>query len=96
MKLIDVLPARPVSLIMERTFYPESLNDELTEREIQDGMLFGYCAWDGEKLTSLDGDNYSVNRQIEKFEWEEDGSLTYWTRYEWTGGEKNDDQKGTG
>ena len=93
MKLIDVLPDCPVEQIMERTFYPESLNDDLTEKEIRDGMLTGYCAWDGKELRSLDGDNYSVNAEIERFEWETDGTLTYWVRGEWIGGGGNNGDK---
>jgi hypothetical protein len=86
MKLMEILGDTPVPVIMERTFYPESLNPDLSEKEIMDGMLFGYCSWDGKELKSLDGDNYSLDEDIERFEWDEDGSLTYWTRSEWTGG----------
>lgn len=86
MKLKDLLSDTPVPVIMERTFYPERMNPELDEEEIQNGMLFGYCTWDGENLRPLDGDNYSLNRKVERFEWDRDGNLTYWTRYEWEGG----------
>ena len=83
MRLRDILPQRPVARIMVRTNYPEQLEDELTEKEISDGMLFGYCAWDGEKLISLDGDSYSLNEIVVRYEWEDDGTLTYWTHAEY-------------
>lgn len=86
MKLREILGDTPVPVIMERTFYPERMNPELDEEEIRNGMLFGYCAWDGKNLRPLDGDNYSLDREVERFEWDQDGNLTYWTRYEWEGG----------
>ena len=46
-------------------------------------MLFGYCAWDGEKLISLDGDSYSLDETVVRYEWEDDGTLTYWTHAEY-------------
>ena len=45
MKLRDILTkGKPVETIMART------NDPFDECE--DGILFGYCQWDGEKLIS--------------------------------------------
>ena len=86
MKLMEILGDTPVPVITERTFYPERMNPELDEEEIRNGMLFGYCAWDGKNLRPLDGDNYSLNREVERFEWDQEGNWTYWTRYEWEGG----------
>lgn len=47
------------------------------------GLLVGYCSWDGDKLIPADGDYYSVDEVISKYEYEENGSLTYWTVSEW-------------
>lgn len=33
-----------------------------------DDTLAGYCKWDGEELTSLDGDNYSLDDEIVAYE----------------------------
>lgn len=46
-------------------------------------LKLNYCSWDGENLTPADGDYYSVDEVISKYEYEEDGSLTYWTVSEW-------------
>lgn len=81
-KLIDILPDRPVQ-IMVRTNYPDKIMDDLTEKERQDGMLFGYCAWDGKELHSLDGDCYSAKMEVFRYEWESDGSLTVWNESQW-------------
>ena len=50
---------------------------------IEQGLLVGYCSWDGDKLIPADGDYYSVDEVISKYEYEENGSLTYWTVSEW-------------
>ena len=82
MTVRDVLPNHPVE-IMVRTNYPESLLPYLSSERIEQGLLVGYCSWDGEKLIPADGDYYSVDEVISKYEYEEDGSLTYWTVSEW-------------
>jgi hypothetical protein len=82
MTVKDVLPNHPVE-IMVRTNYPESLLPYLSSERIEQGLLVGYCSWDGDKLISADGDYYSVDEVISKYEYEEDGSLTYWTVSEW-------------
>ena len=46
-------------------------------RMIEDGMLFGYCKWDGKKLISMDGDNYYLDWVVEKYEYE-GKEMTIW------------------
>lgn len=41
-------------------------------------ILFGYCYWDGEKLKSKDGNSYSVEDEITKYELHSAGDLTVW------------------
>lgn len=82
MTVKDTLPSHPVE-IMVRTNYPESLLPYLSSERIEQGLLVGYCSWDGENLIPADGDYYSVDEVISKYEYEEDGSLTYWTVSEW-------------
>jgi len=76
MKLKDILPEEPLDRIMVRT------NDPWDEDP--DGMLFGYVGWDGANLVDLDGDYYSLNEEVTRYEWEEDGSLTYWIHSDWS------------
>lgn len=84
MKLSDLLQhGKPVEVIMERANYPEWI-DDLDQESIDNGMLVGYCTWTGEKLESLDGDSYSINAEVIRYEWREDGNLLiYWTTCEW-------------
>ena len=72
----DILPDHPIDVIEVRTNYPPAYNEP-------DGMLFGYCAWDGSELTPLDGDSYSVYDEIYRYEFDENGGLTYWLHSEW-------------
>ena len=61
-------------------------------------MLFGFCNWDGESLNSEDGDTYSLDDEVVKYElivnfYENSYPyiLTYWFNSEWTtGGESNE------
>lgn len=77
--LRDLLEGHPpVDKIQWRSNAPKEREDEEP-----DGIFCGYCAWDGEKLISLDGDYYSLNAEVYRYEWEKDGSLTYWERVEW-------------
>lgn len=85
MKLRDILPDHPVQ-IMVRTNYPENLLPSLNTEMVEQGLLVGYCHWNGEELISDDGDYYSVNEVVSKYEYEEDGSLTYWGISEWSEG----------
>lgn len=55
MTVKDILPSHPVE-IMVRTNYPENLLTHLSSERIEQGLLVGYCSWDGENLTPADGD----------------------------------------
>lgn len=68
----DILPGRPVSRIMVRTYGP-----------LGDDILFGFCSWDCHSLISLDGDYYDINEVVLKYEWEED-ALVYWIESGWS------------
>lgn len=84
MKLKDILSNYskfPITC-MERTYYPKFLEDDLTDKEKNDGMLSGYCQWDGVKLSSLDGDYYSLDENILKYEWD-NNMLIYWVDCNW-------------
>lgn len=67
----DILPDRPVAEIMVRTFDP-----------FGEDILFGFCSWDCRSLISLDGDYYSINEVVVKYEWDGD-VLVYWIESEW-------------
>ena len=51
--------------------------------EDEDDMLFGFCAWDGVELHSIDGDNYSIEDIISSFKWESPSDLIVWFESEW-------------
>ena len=71
MKLKDILPSYAINNIEVRT------NDPFC-----DDMLFGFCHWTGTELISGDGDNYYLDEEISKYEF--DGAhLTYWIISEW-------------
>lgn len=63
----------PVDYIQERTNFGN----------IPDGIFTGACYWTGTKLLPLDGDYYSLDAEVIRYKWEEDGSLTYWIETEW-------------
>ena len=74
MKLRDILEGHaPVIYCQERTNF----------EDIPDGIFTGSCKWTGTELLPLDGDIYSLDDEIYRYEWEEDGSLTYWVHSEW-------------
>lgn len=75
MKLRDILPQHAVEVIEVRTNCPSDHDP--------DDTLFGYCAWDGEKLISLDGDSYFLDEEVYQYEWHDDGTLTYWINRAW-------------
>lgn len=85
MKLRDILPDHPIQ-IMARTNYPENLLPSLSEEMAEQGLLVGYCHWDGKDLIPDDGDYYSLDEVVSKYKYEEDGSLTYWGISEWSEG----------
>lgn len=79
MTLGDVLRDHgPVSYIQWRCNSPDG-------DEEPDGIFCGGCSWTGTELISLDGDFYSLATPIYRYEWEDDGSLTYWEEVKWIG-----------
>ena len=72
MKLKDILPDHHIN-IMARTTDPYG-----------DDMLFGYCYWTGTELVSDDGDSYSIEEEIVKYEFNDYG-LAYWFESKWIG-----------
>ena len=73
MKVKDILPSYPLKWIEVRTNDPYG-----------DDMLFGYCHWTGVSLVSADGDNYYLNEEIVKYEFDEENrKLIYWVESEW-------------
>ena len=77
MKLKDILPNHHIN-IQARTYSPDG-----------EDMLFGYCHWTGTELVSDDGDNYSVEEEVAKYEFD-DWGLVYWFESEWISGEEID------
>lgn len=66
MKVKDILPDHPLEKIMVR------VADKGAD------ILIGFCHWTGSELISLDGDSYQLDDEIEKYEFDEEGNLTYW------------------
>ena len=85
MTLKDLINTRKDNdiLIEVRTNLPDQLLQYANEEEIERGMLFGYCSWNGSELVSLDGDNYYLHEEVEKYVWESDTSLVYWFKSIW-------------
>ena len=57
--------------------------------EDEEDMLFGYCAWNGKEIVSLDGDSYDPNEPLTKYEITEtngDQELTVWVESVWVSG----------
>lgn len=75
MKVKEILPQHSVNIMVRTNAQANcGCND----------LLFGYCKWDGKNLVSLDGDTYSVEDEISRYEYEADGTLTYWVISEWS------------
>lgn len=72
MKVKNILPEYPLDEITVRTFGPDG-----------EDMLFGYCGWNGDELISIDGDNYCLDDEISKYEYDDSGNLTYWIVCKW-------------
>ena len=73
MKVKDILPSYPLEWIEVRTNDP-----------FGDDMLFGYCHWTGTNLVSADGDNYYLDEEVVKYEFDEENrKLIYWIVSEW-------------
>ena len=81
----ETLEKNPIT-IMCRCNYPERLLHDLDTHEILEGLLVGYCSWDGKKLVSKDGDEYSLNDVIYKYERNPlTDDLVVWQKAEWYG-----------
>lgn len=81
MRVRDILPATPIEKIEVRTNYPDR-SELANEHDLDWGMLFGFCSWDGWDLIPLDGDNYYIDEDITGFLWCGD-RLVYWIHSEW-------------
>lgn len=77
MTLIELMKEldRPVDTIEVR------INSPL---EGEKDTLYGYCAWDGKKIISLDGDDYDENEELVRYEENKDGSVTVWEKTNWS------------
>ena len=55
--------------------------------------LFGYCEWNGSELISLDGDDYSLDEPVMKYQFHpgEINELVYWIHSDWTAPEEGRD-----
>lgn len=74
MKVRDILPSYPLKYIEVRTYDPYGMD-----------ILFGWVHWTGKTLVSADGDYYSLNEEVKKWEYDEDTRhFTYWIHSEWT------------
>lgn len=78
MKLKDLLTPTPIPIIEWRT------NDPFGEDP--DGIFCGVCTWDGTELLPLDGDFYTPEEEIYRYEWfgENNENLTYWSWTDWS------------
>lgn len=74
-ELMKEIMKRPVGTIEVR------MNSPI---EGEKDMLYGYCSWDGEKIISLDGDDYDENERILRFEENGDDSITVWVKTSWS------------
>ena len=67
MKVKDILPSYSLNDILVRVVDPY-FGD----------VLFGYCHWDGKELISGDGDNYNLEDEISRYEFDSHDNLVYW------------------
>lgn len=74
MKLRDILPKNPIK-IMLRCNPPAGFDKP-------DGILSGYCFWNGAELLPLDGDYYTVEAEISRYEFAND-YLVVWETVDW-------------
>lgn len=74
MKFRDILSISP-QLVEVRTNGPKGYDC--------DDLLLGQCTWDGENFVSTDGDYYTPDDEIDKYEYESDGSVTVWITSDW-------------
>lgn len=52
--------------------------------DMEPDMLYGYCRWTGKGLESVDGDSYYLNDVVEKYEYDDDGTLVVWISVVWS------------
>lgn len=52
--------------------------------DMESDMLYGYCRWTGKELESVDGDSYYLNDVVEKYEYDDDGTLVVWISVVWS------------
>ena len=68
-----------------RTNYPKSIENELSDKEKEYGMAFGWCEYKDGVLISGDSDNYYLDDVIEKYEVHPlSGDLTVWIWSGWS------------
>ena len=75
---------KPLREIVEGKNYPTIMYREMLPIDLFEGedTLYGYCSYVDGELTSLDGDDYSLDDMIWK--WEIDGdNLTVWVEAEY-------------
>lgn len=85
MKLKDILKDYDHCYIQIRTNYPRFCNLYKSEEELEDGIMFGYCDWDGENLIPEDDDFYSLEWDVTKYEYDEEiGILVVWIESDWS------------
>lgn len=81
MTLKEILAEKgnPHTKIEYRVFY-QNKNLSIKSDIVYEETLFGFCEYDPEenKLISLDGDSYSLNTKIQKFEWTDSDNLIVW------------------
>lgn len=54
-----------------------------TNSPYEENMLVGYASYENGNLMSVDGDGYSLDDVISKWEWNKYGDLTVWYDSKW-------------
>lgn len=81
MKLRDLcIPDQAIDTIQYRCYGPAPDYED---------MMFGYCRWTGKELESIDGDSYSLDDEIIKYEQIDEHLLIVYFEAQWIGGEEN-------
>ena len=71
-------PNQPIDTIQYRCYGPAPIFED---------MVFGYCRWTGSELISLDGDSYSLDDEIIKYQFIDEDFLVIYFEAEWIGSE---------
>lgn len=83
MKLYDIIKDKDYPLI---EWYVSAPSWYVKENH-NPWMFFGICSYIGEELNSLDGDTYSLESEIDHYEYDEDNEiLRVYKNAEWIGG----------